>query len=113
MTEWSVDPEAYGQFLTKIFQRWVREDVGTIFVQQFEAALANEIGRPAGVCVWNATCGQALAVEHNGDLYSCDHYVFPEYQLGNVVEIPLLDLAHSPAQQQFGADKQDSRISED
>ncbi|MBT3630503.1 MAG: anaerobic sulfatase maturase [Candidatus Marinimicrobia bacterium] len=106
MTTWSVDPEAYGQFLTKIFQRWVREDVGTIFVQQFEAALANEMGRPAGVCVWNAICGQALAVEHNGDLYSCDHYVFPEYQLGNLVASPLLDLVHSPAQQEFGADKQ-------
>ncbi|NQT62419.1 MAG: anaerobic sulfatase maturase [Candidatus Marinimicrobia bacterium] len=107
MAEWSVDPESYGQFLNQIFQRWVREDVGTIYVQQFEAALANEMGRPAGVCVWNATCGQALAVEHNGDLYSCDHYVFPEYRLGNILEIPLLDLVHSSDQQNFGADKRD------
>jgi len=107
LTEWSVEAERYGQFLTTIFKRWVREDVGNIFVQQFEAALANEMGRPAGVCVWNATCGQALAVEHNGDLYSCDHYVFPEYQLGNIMEMPLLDLVHSPDQQKFGIDKQD------
>lgn len=108
MTEWSVDPEAYGQFLIKIFQRWVREDVGTLFVQQFEAALANEMGKPAGVCVWNATCGQALAVEHNGDCYPCDHYVFSEYCLGNVIEIPLLDLAYSPDLLEFGAAKQDN-----
>ncbi|MBC8375097.1 MAG: anaerobic sulfatase maturase [FCB group bacterium] len=107
LAEWSVDPDSYGQFLNQIFQRWIREDVGNIYVQQFEAALANEMGRPAGVCVWNATCGQALAVEHNGDLYSCDHYVFPEYRLGNVLEIPLLELVHSPDQQNFGADKRD------
>ncbi|MBT4129749.1 MAG: anaerobic sulfatase maturase [Candidatus Marinimicrobia bacterium] len=105
MAEWSVEPEAYGQFLSEIFQRWVREDVGSIFVQQFEAALANEMGRPAGVCVWNANCGQALAVEHNGDLYSCDHYVFPEYRLGNILEFPILSLVHSTAQQEFGKDK--------
>jgi len=108
LTGWSVEPEAYGQFLTQIFQRWVREDVGSIFVQQFEAALANEMGRPAGVCVWNATCGQALVVEHNGDLFSCDHYVFPEYRLGNVLEIPLLDLVHMPAQRKFGSDKRET-----
>jgi len=106
LTNWSVEPEAYGQFLSTIFNCWVREDVGNIFVQQFEAALANEMGRPAGVCVWNATCGQALAVEHNGDLYSCDHYVFPEYHLGNILELPLLDLVHSKDQQNFGTDKQ-------
>ncbi len=106
LTEWSVEAEPYGQFLTQIFQRWIREDVGNIFVQQFEAALANEMGKPAGVCVWNETCGNALAMEHNGDLYSCDHYVFPEYQLGNILETPLLDLVHSKKQQAFGIDKQ-------
>jgi len=105
LTDWSVEPAAYGEFLCRIFQRWVREDVGQIHIQQFEAALANELGRSAGVCVWNATCGQSLALEHTGDLYSCDHYVFPEFHLGNIMEQGLIELAQSKTQHQFGLDK--------
>jgi len=106
LTEWSVEPIAYGKFLTEIFDRWIRKDVGHIYIQHFEAALANLMGRPSGVCIWNATCGQALAVEHNGDLYSCDHYVFPEYHLGNALETPLPELVASEAQLKFGLEKQ-------
>jgi uncharacterized protein len=107
LTEWSVPPLAYGQFLEHIFQRWVREDVGEIFIQQFESALANHMGMPAGICVWSPECGAALALEHNGDLYPCDHYVFPKYKLGNIMEMPLVDLIHTPEQRQFGRDKKE------
>jgi len=107
LTDWSVPALAYGQFLEQLFQRWVRQDVGQIFIQQFESALANHMGMPAGICVWSPECGAALAIEHNGDLYPCDHYVFPEYKLGNIMETPLVDLVHDPVQKQFGRDKLD------
>ena len=107
MSEWSVEPAAYGHFLDHIFQRWVREDVGQIFVQHFESALANELEMSAGVCVWNSTCGSALAIEHNGDVFPCDHYVFPQYKLGNIKEIPLVEMVHDPIQIEFGNDKKD------
>ncbi|NQV29713.1 MAG: anaerobic sulfatase maturase [Candidatus Marinimicrobia bacterium] len=107
ISAWSVDPNTYGNFLERIFQRWVREDVGQIFVQHFESALANQLRVPVGVCVWNETCGSSLAMEHNGDVYSCDHYVFPQYKLGNVKEIPLIELVHDPIQIEFGNDKKD------
>jgi uncharacterized protein len=106
MAEWSVDPDKFGHFLDRIFQRWVREDVGKIFVQTFESALANHLGMNPGVCVWNETCGTALAIEHDGDLYPCDHYVFPEYKLGNINELPMVDLVHAPEQRKFGQDKE-------
>lgn len=105
LTPWSVEPDKYGHFLELLFQRWVRQDVGTIFIQHFESALANQMGLNPGVCVWNETCGKSLAIEHNGDLYPCDHYVFPKYKLGNLLETPLKDLVHSEEQQQFGRDK--------
>ncbi len=106
MGKWSVDPQTYGEFLNRIFQRWVRADVGDIFIQHFEAALANQLGMPTGVCVWNATCGTALAMEHNGDVYACDHYVFPQYLLGNIQEKPLVEMINDPAQIQFGKAKE-------
>jgi len=108
MAPWSVDPGKYGLFLDRIFQRWVREDVGKVFVQHFESALANHIGMNPGVCVWNETCGQALAIEHNGDLYPCDHYVFPQYKLGNISDASLVELVHHPDQLHFGRDKRDT-----
>jgi uncharacterized protein len=76
VTEWSVRPGEFGQFLITIFDEWVRHDVGKVFVQQFDAALANWAGEPAGVCVFSENCGRALAIEHNGDVYSCDQYVY-------------------------------------
>lgn len=105
VTEWSVRPVDYGDFLIRIFDEWVASDVGTVFVQQFDAALANWAGEPAGVCVFSERCGRALAVEHNGDVYSCDHYVYPRYKLGNLLNEPLSALVDSPRQRDFGQAK--------
>jgi serine-type anaerobic sulfatase-maturating enzyme len=103
----SVDPETFGTFLTTIFDEWVRRDVGEVFVQHFDAALANWYGAPPCVCVFSETCGGAVAIEHNGDVYSCDHFVEPEHLLGNITVTPLGDLVRSARQVRFGADKRD------
>ncbi|MCX7030283.1 MAG: anaerobic sulfatase maturase, partial [Spirochaetes bacterium] len=105
---WSVEPTRYRDFLCAIFDRWVREDVGRVFVQQFEAALAAGSGRGSGLCVFEERCGTALVLEHNGDLYSCDHYVYPAWRLGNIAETPLAVLARSAAQAAFGDAKRDT-----
>jgi uncharacterized protein len=107
VTERSVKPEQYGRFLTAIFDEWVRRDVGKVFVQSFDAALANWIGQPS-LCIFQPTCGNALALEHNGDLYSCDHFVEPGFLLGNIQETHLIDLVASDQQRKFGQDKWDS-----
>ena len=105
----SVRPEQFGRFLSLIFDEWVRRDVGTVFVQTFEAALSNWLGRAnSGMCVFNETCGTGLAIEHNGDLYSCDHFVEPNYFLGNIREKHLIELVASPQQSRFGQDKRDT-----
>jgi len=93
MTPWSVLPEEYGDFLIAIYEEWVRHDVGTTFVMNFEWALNAWIGNPIPVCIHARQCGQSLAIEHNGDLYGCDHYVYPQYHLGNICETPLADMA--------------------
>jgi uncharacterized protein len=103
----SVKPGQYGSFLIAVFEEWVRHDVGTVFVQTFDSALASWAGLPASVCVFQETCGLALALEHNGDLYSCDHFVEPGYRLGNILETPMLELVTSSRQRQFGLDKRD------
>lgn len=108
VTEWSVRPAEFGQFLCTIFDEWVQRDVGRVFVQHFDAALANWIGQPAGVCVFSERCGRALAVEHNGDVYSCDHYVYPRYKLGNLMNGSLAEMVDSPAQTSFGEAKVDT-----
>lgn len=105
VTPWSVRPGEYGEFLCQIFDEWVQHDVGRVFVQQFDAALANWTGEPAGVCIFSENCGRALAIEHNGDIYSCDHYVYPRYKLGNLMNTSLAGLVDSPQQQAFGAAK--------
>lgn len=102
---WSVRPAEFGEFLCTIFDEWVKRDVGRVFVQHFDSALAKWIGAPGGACVFAETCGRGLAVEHNGDVYSCDHYVYPEYRLGNFRETPMAELVDSPRQKKFGADK--------
>lgn len=107
VTERSVKPEQFGRFLIAIFDEWVRRDVGTVFVQHFDAALANWVGVTPGVCIFAKTCGQALALEHNGDLYCCDHFVEPDYKLGNIQETPMLELVASEKQRQFGQAKSD------
>jgi uncharacterized protein len=105
VTEWSVRAEDYGAFLCTIFDAWVTADVGRVFVQLFDVALGNWAQMGGGMCVFSENCGAALAMEHNGDLYSCDHYVYPEYKLGNIKDISLAEMVNSPAQQQFGTDK--------
>lgn len=101
----SVLPEQYGRFLIEVFDEWVRRDVGRVFVQVFDQALSAWLGMEPSLCVFRRECGRALAIEHNGDLYSCDHFVEPEYLLGNIRETPLLELANSPQQRAFGAAK--------
>lgn len=105
---WSLRPEHYGEFLVTIFDEWVRHDVGRVFVQLFDVTLANWVGAPPGLCVFSEKCGNALAIEHNGDIYSCDHYVYPEYKLGNVMAQSLGDMVMSERQRKFGNDKADA-----
>jgi len=107
VTDWSVDPLQYGDFLTTIFDEWVRNDVGRYFVQLFDIALEAWSGLEPSLCVFRKTCGEAMAIEHNGDLYSCDHYVYPENKLGNIMENPLESLISSEFQVKFGNDKWD------
>lgn len=106
--EFSVEAEPYGKFLTSIFDEWVRHDVGRHFVQLFDVSLASWIGMPQSLCWFRETCGAALALEHNGDLYSCDHYVYPENRLGNIMDEPLASLVNSEQQRKFGQDKKDT-----
>ena len=108
VTDRSVTAEDWGRFLIAIFDEWVRRDVGTIFVQMFDAALASWVGAAPALCVFAETCGNALALEHNGDLYACDHYVEPDYFLGNITETPMIELVASDRQRQFGAAKRDT-----
>jgi uncharacterized protein len=105
VTERSVTAEGYGNFLITIFDEWVRRDVGQVFVQIFDVALGAWLGQPGSLCVFAPTCGTALAMEHNGDLYACDHFVEPKYYLGNIQEQDLLPLVSSKEQHKFGRDK--------
>ncbi|MGC9363653.1 MAG: anaerobic sulfatase-maturation protein [Fidelibacterota bacterium] len=108
VTEWSVEPLQYGKFMMSVFNSWVRKDVGTYFIQLFDVCLGSWVGQSAGLCIFAETCGWALALEHNGDLYSCDHFVFPENRLGNIREESLGKLANSAKQIRFGRDKADT-----
>jgi uncharacterized protein len=101
----SVTADQYGDFLIGIFDEWVRHDVGSVFVQIFDVALAAWTGQRPGLCVFEPTCGLGLAMEHNGDLYACDHYVEPRYLLGNIMETPLIDMVASEQQRAFGRAK--------
>jgi len=101
----SVDPVQYGQFLNTVFDEWVKEDVGSIFVQNFDVALEAWSGRQSSLCVFNETCGQDPVIEHNGDLYACDHFVSPEYRIGNLLNDGLDEVMGSPEQLKFGLDK--------
>jgi len=108
VTDRTVAPEGYGRFLIDIFEDWVRRDIGTVYVQMFDTALANWVGEPGGMCVHAKTCGLQLALEHNGDLYSCDHFVEPRFKLGNIRELPMIDMVGSAQQRTFGQDKFDT-----
>ncbi len=107
VTEWSVSPEKWGKFLCDIFDEWVRKDIGKIFVQYFDSTLANWIGQAPGVCTLAKACGHAGVMEFNGDVYACDHFVYPEYKLGNIHSKTLTGMMYSERQQQFGLDKHD------
>lgn len=108
VTDRTVDPEQYGRFLIDIFDEWVRRDVGTVFVQFFDGVLASYVRGCSSLCVLSPTCGLGVALEHNGDLYSCDHFVEPRYLIGNIHEKSLAELISSDQQRSFGSDKSDS-----
>ena len=108
VTHWSVEPTIFGDFLCAIFDVWVRNDVGKRFVQLFDVTLELWLGLQPSLCVFAETCGNALAVEHQGDLYSCDHYVYPQNKLGNILDDPLASLFKTKKQQDFGGARRDS-----
>ena len=107
VTDRSVRPEQWGKFLIAMFDEWIQRDVGRTFVLNFDASLAGWLGRAGTVCIFGRTCGEGTAMEHNGDLYSCDHFVEPKYKLGNIMETPMIDLVGGDQQRKFGQDKWD------
>ena len=108
VTPWSVDPHGYGDFLIGVFDEWIQQDVGKIFIMNFEWTLASWVGAPQASCSHAAHCGQALILEHNGDVYCCDHYMFPEYRIGNILTDDLAVMVVSEKQRAFGASKETS-----
>ena len=108
LADFSVSPEQWGNFLCTIFDEWVRNDVGNFYIQLFDSTLANWVGEQPGVCTLAKQCGHAGVMEFNGDVYSCDHFVFPEFKLGNIREKSLVEMMYGEKQQQFGRIKQDS-----
>lgn len=105
---YSVDPVEWGRFLNTIFDTWVRSDVGSMFVQIFDTTLASWLGLPPGTCVFGDTCGHSPVMEHNGDLFTCDHFAYPDHRLGNIVDTPLITMILSHRLRTFGADKRDA-----
>ena len=100
--DWCVDPDEYGEFLITIFEEWRTHDLGTIYVSFFDCAVEQWMGRIAPLCVFAPFCGKGLAVEHDGSVYACDHYVYPAYRHGNLLQRPLAEMALSPEQETFG-----------
>lgn len=105
LTEMSVTPEQWGNFLCALFDEWIKEDVGQVFVQIFDSTLANWAGFSPGLCALDTNCGHAAVMEHNGDVYSCDHFVFPQYRLGNIHSDTVISMMGSERQLKFGAAK--------
>jgi len=108
VTPRSVTGKQYGDFLVAIFDEWLRRDVGRVFVQMFDVALGVWLGQRASLCIFAEMCGDALAMEHNGDLFACDHFVEPRLKLSNLADIPLVEMVASPQQRKFGTDKRDT-----
>jgi uncharacterized protein len=108
VTDWSVDPEQYGYFLSRAFDEWRRKDIGKVLVSQFETLVAQHIGLPSQVCIYGEFCGKGVAIEHDGSVYSCDHYVYPEYRLGRIQDKPLAQMVFAPEQVKFGYAKSES-----
>ncbi|MDR2916777.1 MAG: anaerobic sulfatase maturase [Tannerella sp.] len=105
LAEWCVEPTDYGNFLIKIFDEWYKNDFGKIYIPFFDSAVEQWMGRPSPLCIFSPICGKGLAMEHNGDIYACDHYVYPEYKLGNINKTPLIDMALAQEQERFGYSK--------
>ncbi|ADU71665.1 anaerobic sulfatase maturase [Pantoea sp. At-9b] len=108
VTDWSVDPDDWGRFLIATFQEWVSKDLGRVQVNLFETAVVQTMGLPSQLCITAEFCGKGLAIEKNGDVFSCDHYVYPEYRLGNVTTHQLAHMVFSERQKQFGMGKRDT-----
>ncbi len=108
VTDWSVDPEEYGYFLSRIFDEWRRKDLGKVLVNHFETLVAQHMGLPSQLCIYSEICGKGVALEHDGSVYSCDHYVYPEYRLGSLQEKPLAEMVFAPEQVTFGYAKSES-----
>lgn len=109
---WSVTPRHLARFYIKIFDQWIRNDVGSVFIQFFDTSLGNWMGLGSGLCQFAVTCGATCAIEHNGDIYSCDHYVYQDYLIGNIMEMPLKDIVTSDRQKYFSAQKQKKLVQE-
>ncbi len=105
VTDWSIDPDDWGYFLCKVWDEWYRRDLGKIFINLFETAVAQWMGKESQLCIYHEFCGKGVALEHDGSLYSCDHYVYPEYKLGNITEASSSRLVFSERQKKFGFDK--------
>lgn len=105
LTDRCVEPDAWGRFLIEVFDEWLAHDIGEVFVQMFDSALGSWYGVGSSMCIFRPTCGDALALEHNGDVYSCDHFVDPEHLLGNIATTQMVELVTSPRQREFGAAK--------
>jgi len=105
VTRWSVPSEAYGDFLVQIFNAWVKRDVGKVFVQMFDVSLGIWSGHGPGLCLFLKDCGEGLALEHNGDLFSCDHFVYPKFKLGNIMNESIAAMVNSQTQKKFGESK--------
>lgn len=108
VTDRSITAEGYGRFLIEIFDEWIRRDVGRMFVQIFDVSLAAWVGDRPGLCIFEETCGTGMAMEHNGDVYSCDHFVEPKHHVGNIIDISLSQIANSAQQRAFGNAKRDT-----
>ena len=108
VTDWSVDPEEWGYFLCKIFDEWLARDFGKVMVNHIETLVAQHLGMPSQMCVYSESCGKGIAVENDGSVYACDHYVYPEYRLGNIQEKGLDTMVLSQTQTKFGCDKGDT-----
>ncbi len=105
LASWCVEAEQYGDFLIKIFDEWYKNDLGRIYIPFFDSAVEQWMGRPSPLCIFSPICGKGVAMEHNGDVYACDHYVYPEYHLGNINETPLSEMTLSLKQEEFGYSK--------
>ncbi len=108
VTDWTVDPEDYGDFLIAVFEEWDKSDRGRVLVNHIETLVAQHMGLPSQLCIYGEICGKGLAIEHDGSVYSCDHYVYPEYKLDNIHRRALTEMAFSPTQVKFGYDKSDT-----